>query len=245
MASSLTGVAIQYSGEGSCLHFKSESFDGERMRMELIPQLLALFNDPENLAAYGSTKPKTLDVIARIVQRDVERPVFTGFAMVTKTGELLGRVAMGTGYAPSRHFDGEGSYVAAPTADEEGEVPAEIQIGDFVTSDVALLEKTGKTRRALYEEMIETIIQVAKDAIGRGYTQNGQPVSRITITVINPEKSDLEGSALEDLQMRNSIISGIFGKHAGILSPVDPRNYSAHERFVYAYEVGALVAGSL
>lgn len=232
----MLGVA-PVSGEhvSRCEGFLSRRIEFKRMEVGFLDELLTEFNNPINYRAYGRTEEKTLEDLTAIVKNDVARPVFTGYAMFSiATKALIGRAAIGSGYHPDKNV--EGAYQAAPlldTSDEAGKGPAEVQIGDFLISDIA---KLGGPREDLYKEMLLALInQVSEYIVWRSEKQNGQIVTRVTITVINPEKSPFEGIAQEDLLMRHRVIREVFGEPMGVLFPksVDSRNYSEHERFVF------------
>jgi hypothetical protein len=230
------GIDVKYSADRSqCIGFESENIRFERMQFGCAGELLGAWNDPLNYTAYGSTSLKTMDGIAEVIEKDIARPYFTGYAMFSKiTKALLGRAAIGSGYHPKN--DIEGAYTAAPLVnlvEGAGEGPAEVQIGDFLVSDES---KLGKPRAEMYKEMLLALLFAANEFINwYGREQNGQPVRRVTITVIDPEKSDFSDVAGRDLAMRHGIIREVFGEPMGKLLPksVDRRNYSEHERFVF------------
>jgi hypothetical protein len=242
---SMTSLVTIVSGaQTRCEGFSSTQIEFKRMEYGYLSELSAIFNDPINYSAYGRTEKKSLEEMSAIVERDISRPIFTGYAMFSKASRaLIGRAAIGSGYHPDKNL--EGAYQAAPLldrSDEAGRGPAEVQIGDFLVSDSA---KLIGSREAFYKEMLLALInQVSEHIVWRGEKQNGQIVTRVTITVINPEKSTFEGIAQEDLMMRHRVIREIFGEHIGVLFPksLDPRNYSEHERFVFGCDKEDLTA---
>lgn len=207
-----------------------------RMFMSDAPLLLSLFADAVNFMGYGSGSPKTIEQVCAFVQSDADRFYYTGY-IIECAGVVLGRVAIGRGYFPED--DTIGAYEAAPLDEGlSGDGPAELQIGDFLTEDPAILAATKLMKAELYKNTILMILAIADKFIRSGVLMNGQPVKRVTITVIDPSKCDVSEDSALNLLAKTSVITEIFGAAVGFLPPksIDKRNYSEEPRNVHSIE---------
>ena len=187
----------------------------------------------ENYRTYWTTKPIGQEVLKEWINEYAyevfnKHSPWTGYAVYEiKKIELIGLAIFKPGYSFGEGLVDEESYKAFPVDEGSGALTAEIEMDGFVVA--AYVD--------LYQEVITTLLTVAKKFIELGYKINGHPVKRLITTVIDPLHSAELGDTKGVLGIRDSALQRIFGESLGVLLPGDPRNCSGYLTRVYGYDV--------